>query len=203
MLPTGRNLHGLDPFRMPSAFAVRDGMRQADKLLARYQQDHQALPETVAMVLWGTDNLKTEGSPMAQALALMGAAPRFDSYGRLAGAQLIPLAELGRPRIDVVITLSGIFRDLLPMQIRLLAEAAFLAASADEPRRSKLCAPTCPGLPGRARRQQHGVRRAARLWQHRRRIRRQREPADRQQLLGKRERVGRCLHPAQRFCLRP
>jgi magnesium chelatase subunit H len=118
---------------MPSAFAVRDGQRQAEKLLARYQQDHQALPETVAMVLWGTDNLKTEGSPMAQALALMGAAPRFDSYGRLAGAQLIPLAELGRPRIDVVITLSGIFRDLLPMQIRLLAEASFLAASADEP----------------------------------------------------------------------
>jgi magnesium chelatase subunit H len=133
VLPTGRNLHGLDPFRMPSAFAVRDGQRQAEKLLARYQQDHQALPETVAMVLWGTDNLKTEGSPMAQALALMGAAPRFDSYGRLAGAQLIPLAELGRPRIDVVITLSGIFRDLLPMQIRLLAEASFLAASADEP----------------------------------------------------------------------
>ncbi|MFN7857362.1 MAG: magnesium chelatase subunit H, partial [Acidovorax sp.] len=133
VLPTGRNLHGLDPFRMPSAFAVRDGMRQADKLLARYQKDHNALPETVAMVLWGTDNLKTEGGPMAQALALMGAAPRFDSYGRLAGAQLIPLAELGRPRIDVVITLSGIFRDLLPMQIRLLAEAAFLAANADEP----------------------------------------------------------------------
>lgn len=133
VLPTGRNLHGLDPFRMPSAFAVLDGQRQADKLLARYAQDHQALPETVAMVLWGTDNLKTEGSPLAQALALMGAAPRFDSYGRLAGASLVPLAQLRRPRIDVVITLSGIFRDLLPMQIRLLAEASFLAASADEP----------------------------------------------------------------------
>ena len=63
----------------------------------------------------------------------MGAKPRFDSYGRLAGAELMPLAELGRPRIDVVITLSGIFRDLLPLQIKLLAEAAFLAASADEP----------------------------------------------------------------------
>ena len=59
----------------------------------------------------------------------MGAQPRFDSYGRLAGATLIPLAELGRPRIDVVMTLSGIFRDLLPLQIKLLAEAAFLAAS--------------------------------------------------------------------------
>jgi magnesium chelatase subunit H len=63
----------------------------------------------------------------------MGALPRFDSYGRIAGATLVPLAELGRPRIDVVITLSGIFRDLMPLQIRMLAEAAFLAASADEP----------------------------------------------------------------------
>jgi magnesium chelatase subunit H len=92
-----------------------------------------ALPETVAIVLWGTDNLKSEGGPIAQALALLGARPRFDSYGRLAGAELVPLAELGRPRIDVVITLSGIFRDLLPLQTKLLAEACFLAASADEP----------------------------------------------------------------------
>ena len=133
VLPTGRNLHGLDPFKLPTAFAVRDGQKQAQKLLDRYAQDGSGLPESIAMVLWGTDNLKTEGGPMSQALALMGTAPRFDSYGRLAGAQLIPLSELQRPRIDVVITLSGIFRDLLPMQIKLLAEASFLAASADEP----------------------------------------------------------------------
>jgi magnesium chelatase subunit H len=133
ILPTGRNLHGFDPFRMPSRFAVSDGMRQAERLLERYKADGHGLPESVAMVLWGTDNLKTGGGPMAQALALMGAAPRFDSFGRLAGAQLISLHELGRPRIDVVVTLSGIFRDLLPLQIRMLAEAAFLAASADEP----------------------------------------------------------------------
>jgi magnesium chelatase subunit H len=131
-LPTGRNVHGLDPFRMPSNFAVKDGRQQAQKLLDRCQADGMPLPETIAMVLWGTDNLKSEGGPMAQALALMGAMPRFDNYGRLAGAQLIPLSELGRPRIDVVITLSGIFRDLLPMQIKLLAEASLLAASADE-----------------------------------------------------------------------
>jgi len=133
ILPTGRNLHGLDPFKLPTAFAVRDGEKQAQKLLDRYTADGNGFPETIAMVLWGTDNLKTEGSPMSQALALMGAQPRFDSYGRLAGAQLKPLSELGRPRVDVVITLSGIFRDLLPMQIKLLAEASFMAASADEP----------------------------------------------------------------------
>ncbi len=133
VLPTGRNLHGFDPFKIPSAFAVRDGARQAQKLLDRYMADGHALPESIAMVLWGTDNLKTEGSPIAQALYLMGAEPRFDSYGRIAGAKLLPLADLGRPRVDVVITLSGIFRDLMPLQIKLLAEAAFLAASAEEP----------------------------------------------------------------------
>ncbi len=133
VLPTGRNLHGFDPFRIPSAFAVQDGAKQAARLLDRHLADGNPLPETVALVLWGTDNLKTEGAPIAQALALMGAAPRFDGYGRLAGAQLIPQDQLQRPRIDVVMSLSGIFRDLLPLQIRLLAEAAFLAASADEP----------------------------------------------------------------------
>ena len=133
VLPTGRNLHGLDPFKLPTAFAVRDGEKQAQKLLDRYAADGNGFPETIAMVLWGTDNLKTEGSPMSQALALMGVLPRFDTYGRLAGAQLKPLSELGRPRVDVVITLSGIFRDLLPLQIKLLAEASFMAASADEP----------------------------------------------------------------------
>ncbi len=133
VLPTGRNLHGFDPFRIPSAFAVKDGAHQADRLLARHKADSGALPETVAMVLWGTDNLKTEGGPIAQALWLMGAEPRCDSYGRVSGAKLIPLASLGRPRIDVVATLSGIFRDLLPLQTKLLAEAALLAATADEP----------------------------------------------------------------------
>jgi magnesium chelatase subunit H len=133
VLPTGRNMHGFDPFRIPSTFAVRDGARQAQLLLDRFVADGNALPESIAMVLWGSDNLKNEGTPIGQALALMGALPRFDSYGRIAGATLIPLSELGRPRVDVVITLSGIFRDLMPLQIKLLAEAAFLAASADEP----------------------------------------------------------------------
>ncbi|CCE00485.1 magnesium chelatase subunit H [Bradyrhizobium sp. STM 3809] len=132
VLPTGRNLHGFDPFRIPSAFALKDAERQVARLLARHAGEGHNLPETIALVLWGTDNLKTEGGPIAQALWLMGAAPRHDSYGRLCGAKLIPLEQLGRPRIDVVITLSGIFRDLMPLQTKLLAEAALLAASADE-----------------------------------------------------------------------
>ena len=133
ILPTGRNIHGFDPFRLPSAFAVKDGAEQAKKLIERSLADSGHLPQTIAMVLWGTDNLKSEGAQIAQVLALIGARPRFDSYSRLAGAELIPLEELGRPRIDVIATLSGVFRDLLPLQTRMLAEAALLAASADEP----------------------------------------------------------------------
>ncbi len=133
ILPTGRNLHGFDPFRIPSTLAMRDGAHQAQRLLDRHAAEGAAPPETIAFVLWGTDNLKSEGAQIAQVLALMGARARFDSYGRLCGAELISLAELGRPRIDVMTTLSGIFRDLLPLQTRMLAEAAWLAASADEP----------------------------------------------------------------------
>jgi magnesium chelatase subunit H len=132
ILPTGRNLHGFDPFQLPARFAHSEGCRQAEQLLARHQADTGALPESVALVLWGTDNLKTEGVSIAQVLALLGAEPRQDSYGRVVGARLLPLEQLGRPRIDVLVTLSGIFRDLLPMQTQLLAEASWLAAIADE-----------------------------------------------------------------------
>ncbi|MGV8954687.1 MAG: cobaltochelatase subunit CobN, partial [Cypionkella sp.] len=127
--PTGRNIHAFDPFRMPTEFALRDGAAQADRLLAA----HPTLPRSIALVLWGSDNIKSDGGPIAQALALMGARPRFDAYGRLCGADLIDLAQLGRPRIDVLMTLSGIFRDLLPLQTKMLAEAAYKCAVADEP----------------------------------------------------------------------
>ncbi|MEJ6393262.1 magnesium chelatase subunit H [Gymnodinialimonas sp. 2305UL16-5] len=130
VLPTGRNIHAFDPFRMPTAFALQDGAAQAQKLIEAAGE----MPRSVALVLWGSDNIKSDGGPISQALALMGAVPRFDGFGRLCGADLIPLNQLGRPRIDVVMTLSGIFRDLLPLQTRMLAEAAYKAATADEPR---------------------------------------------------------------------
>ncbi|MEM8701703.1 MAG: magnesium chelatase subunit H [Pseudomonadota bacterium] len=133
LLPTGRNLHGFDPFGIPSKFALEDGARQAARILDRHLKGDGKLPETVAIVLWGTDNLKTGGAPLAQAMALMGARPRLDSYNRVCGAELIPLEDLNRPRIDAVMTLSGIFRDLLPIQASMLAEASYLAATADEP----------------------------------------------------------------------
>lgn len=133
VLPTGRNLHGFDPFALPSRFACAQGRDQAEQLIARHMDGGKPFPASLAMVLWGTDNMKSEGLQIAQAMHLIGARPRIDSYGRVVGAELIPLAELGRPRVDVIMTLSGIFRDLLPLQTRMLAEAAALAAAADEP----------------------------------------------------------------------
>ncbi|UWR24389.1 cobaltochelatase subunit CobN [Sulfitobacter sp. S190] len=129
ILPTGRNIHAFDPFRMPTAEAMQSGARQAEALL----QTHETMPKSVALVLWGSDNIKSGGGPIGQALALMGCTPRFDNHGRLCGADLVPLEELGRARVDVIMTLSGIFRDLLPLQTKLLADAALKCASADEP----------------------------------------------------------------------
>ncbi|MGB5863794.1 MAG: cobaltochelatase subunit CobN [Sulfitobacter sp.] len=129
ILPTGRNIHAFDPFRMPTAQAMMSGAKLADELL----RTHDCMPRTVALVLWGSDNIKSNGGPIAQALALMGCTARFDMNGRLCGADLVPLEKLGRARIDVIMTLSGIFRDLLPLQTKLLADAAYQCAMADEP----------------------------------------------------------------------
>ena len=129
IVPTGRNIHAFDPFRMPSLFAMKEGEQQAELLLSK----HETYPNSVAMVLWGSDNIKSDGLSIAQAMALMGAMPKFDDYGRLCGAELISLSDLGRPRIDVLMTLSGIFRDLLPLQVRMLASAAYKASLAEEP----------------------------------------------------------------------
>ncbi|RRR67292.1 MAG: magnesium chelatase subunit H [Candidatus Viridilinea halotolerans] len=133
VVPTGRNIHGLDPYRMPSEAAQVSGTQCVHELLEGLRRSEGAYPETVALVLWGTDNLKTGGEGVAQALALIGARPVIDELGKIADVALIPLAELGRPRIDVVCTVSGIFRDLMAHQAMLIDKAARLAAAADEP----------------------------------------------------------------------
>jgi len=133
VVPTGRNLHGLDPYHMPTAAAQETGARLVQELLARLTREQGTLPETVALVLWGTDNLKSDGEGVAQVLALLGARAVSDELGKISDVALIPLAELGRPRIDVVVTVSGIFRDLLRHQMSLLDKAVHLAAGADEP----------------------------------------------------------------------
>ena len=133
VVPTGRNIHAFDPFHIPTPAAASAGMAVADELLERIRAEQGTYPETVAMVLWGTDNIKTEGEGIAQALALIGARAVADELGRITTVELIPLAELGRPRIDVVLTVSGIFRDLFAAQAVLLDRAIRMAATADEP----------------------------------------------------------------------
>ncbi|NQU46957.1 MAG: magnesium chelatase subunit H, partial [Chlorobium sp.] len=133
IVPTGRNIHSLDPYAMPSPAAVTAGGRSAEALLDAYRTENGDFPRSIALVLWGTDNLKSEGEGVAQALALLGARTTTDELGKIADVELIALKELGRPRIDTVITISGIFRDLLSVQIRLLDRAARMAAAADEP----------------------------------------------------------------------
>mgnify|MGYP005836334017 CR=1 FL=1 len=133
IVPTGRNIHALDPMRVPTASAHAAAKKLVEELLKRLTTEQGALPESIAMMLWGTDNLKSDAEGVAQVMALIGVRALDDELGNVADVELIPLEELGRPRIDVVMTLSGIFRDLFHHQIQLLDKAMRMVAAADEP----------------------------------------------------------------------
>ncbi|HWC76751.1 MAG TPA: cobaltochelatase subunit CobN [Blastocatellia bacterium] len=133
LLPTGRNTHAVNPYVVPSAAAVRRAEPIARALLERNLREAGRYPETIAMVLWGIDNIKTEGEAVAQALWLLGVTPRRDSLNRATDVDVIPLDQLGRPRIDVVMTVSGIFRDLFGTTMGLLDRAVRRVAELDEP----------------------------------------------------------------------
>jgi magnesium chelatase subunit H len=134
VLPTGKNIHALDPQSIPTEAAVKSAKVVVDRLLARQRAENNGLwPETIACVLWGTDNIKTYGESLAQVMWMVGAKPVPDALGRVNKLELIPLSELGRPRIDVVINCSGVFRDLFINQMNLLDQAVKMAAEADEP----------------------------------------------------------------------
>ena len=111
VLPTGRNIYSLDPYRMPSAGAWARGQKICKELLKQHQEKNNGdYPETVAVTLWGLDAIKTRGESVAIALALVGAKPVQEGTGRIVRFDLVPLEELGRPRVDVLASLSGIFR---------------------------------------------------------------------------------------------
>ena len=133
ILPTGRNTHAVNPYSVPSAAAFARSEAVANSLLDRYQQEHGRFPEAMALVLWGLDNIKTQGEGVAQALWLLGVRPVRDALNRTTSVEPIPLAQLGRPRIDVVMTVSGIFRDLFSPTVQLLDKAVRLVAQLDEP----------------------------------------------------------------------
>ena len=133
VLPTGRNTHAINPYSVPSAAAFARSEVVATSLLERYRGENGRYPEAMALVLWGLDNIKTQGEGVAQALWLLGVRPVRDALNRTASVAAIPLAELGRPRIDVVMTVSGIFRDLFSPTVHLLDQAVRLVAQLDEP----------------------------------------------------------------------
>ena len=133
VLPTGKNIHALDPQAIPTEAAVRSARMVVERLLERHMAENSGnYPETIASVLWGTDNIKTYGESLAQIMWMIGVRPLPDALGRVNKLELISLEELGRPRIDVVINCSGVFRDLFINQMSLLDKGIKMAAEADE-----------------------------------------------------------------------
>ncbi|WIA33976.1 hypothetical protein OEZ86_007071 [Tetradesmus obliquus] len=134
VLPTGKNIHALDPQSIPTQAALKSAALIVERLLDREKINNGGkYPESIALVLWGTDNIKTYGESLAQVLMMVGVRPVADSLGRVNKLEVIPLSELGRPRIDVVVNCSGVFRDLFVNQMLLLDRAIKMAAEQDEP----------------------------------------------------------------------
>ncbi|MEH2184701.1 MAG: magnesium chelatase subunit H [Nostoc sp.] len=132
VLPTGRNIHALDPYRMPSPAAYQRGREIGQKIIAQHLDEYGKYPETVAVMLWGLDAIKTKGESLGILLELVGAEPVKEGTGRVVRYELKPLAQVGHPRIDVLGNLSGIFRDSFVNIIELLDDLFQRAADADE-----------------------------------------------------------------------
>jgi len=132
ILPTGRNTHAVNPYAVPSALAYSRAELVVNRLLERHLAEHGRYPRAMALVLWGLDNIKTQGEGVAQALWLLGVRPVRDALNRVTEVEPISLEKLGRPRIDVVMTVSGIFRDLFGATALLLDKAVRRVAALDE-----------------------------------------------------------------------
>ncbi|MGH3632556.1 cobaltochelatase subunit CobN [Mycobacterium sp.] len=134
VLPTGRNFYSVDPKAVPSRLAWETGVAMADSLLARYRDDYGSWPASVGLSVWGTSAMRTAGDDIAEVLALLGVRPIWDDASRrVIGLAPIPLTELGRPRIDVTVRISGFFRDAFPHVVTMLDDAVRLVADLDEP----------------------------------------------------------------------
>ena len=134
VLPTGRNFYSVDPKALPSRLSWEVGQGLADDLLRRYLEEEGRYPESVGIVVWGTAAMRTQGDDVAEILALLGVRPVWNEESRrVTGLEVIPLEELGRPRIDVTVRISGFFRDAFPNLISLLDDAFTTVANLDEP----------------------------------------------------------------------
>ncbi|MFZ2177166.1 MAG: cobaltochelatase subunit CobN [Rhodococcus sp. (in: high G+C Gram-positive bacteria)] len=134
VLPTGRNFYSVDPKAVPSRLAWETGQAMADSLLERYRADHGDWPRSVGLSVWGTSAMRTSGDDIAEVFALLGVRPVWDEASRrVVNLEVIDLEELGRPRIDVTVRISGFFRDAFPHVLALLDDAVRLVAGLDEP----------------------------------------------------------------------
>ncbi|KKW91978.1 cobaltochelatase subunit CobN [Sphingobium chungbukense] len=134
VLPTGRNFYSVDTRAVPTVAAWNLGQRSADLIVQDYLQREGAYPRAIALSAWGTANMRTGGDDIAQALALMGVRPRWDwASGRVIGFEVMKIAELNHPRVDVTFRVSGFFRDAFPEQIDLLDSAARAVMALEEP----------------------------------------------------------------------
>ncbi len=134
VLPTGRNFYTVDPRAVPSRLAWETGQAMADSLLQRYLDDEGSYPESVGLSVWGTSAMRTSGDDIAEVLALLGVRPVWDEASRrVTDLVVVPLEELGRPRIDVTVRISGFFRDAFPHVVAMLDDAVRLVADLDEP----------------------------------------------------------------------
>ncbi|NYD59566.1 cobaltochelatase CobN [Nocardioides marinisabuli] len=134
VLPTGRNFYTVDPRAVPSRLAWQTGVAMADSLLQRHLDDTGAYPTSVGLSVWGTSAMRTSGDDVAEVLALLGVRPVWDEASRrVSELQVVPLEDLGRPRIDVTVRISGFFRDAFPHVVAMLDDAVQLVADLDEP----------------------------------------------------------------------
>ena len=134
VLPTGRNFYSVDTRAVPTPTAWELGRKSAEGLLKRHFQEHGTALQSLALSVWGTSNMRTGGDDIAQALAFIGARPTWDPGSlRISGYEIIPLAKLGRPRVDVTLRISGFFRDAFPAQISLFDKAIRAIGALDEP----------------------------------------------------------------------
>jgi cobaltochelatase CobN len=133
VLPTGRNLFSIDPRAVPTRTAWEIGRRTAEEMLTRHAQDHGEWPQRIVLDIWGSATMRTGGDDLAQAFALMGVRPRWDAgSNRVSGFDILPLAAVGRPRVDVTLRISGLFRDVFPSQIALFDQAVRAVAALEE-----------------------------------------------------------------------
>jgi cobaltochelatase CobN len=134
VLPTGRNFYSVDPRAIPSRLAWETGQAMADSLVERYLADTGSYPASVGLSVWGTSAMRTSGDDVGEVLALLGVRPVWDEASRrVTGLEPVPLEELGRPRIDVTVRISGFFRDAFPHVVTMLDDAVTLVATLDEP----------------------------------------------------------------------